>query len=143
MVSVLPKHHRSLTRRKLAEKKIYAIDHGLARAVLPLFGDEKGRMLKQVVMLELLRRGRSTYFYKNGFECDFVVDPGTKAMQAIQVCYNMADEDTKKRELRGLLAACDYFKLRKGLIITHDQADTINVGKVAVELIPVDRWLLE
>ena len=43
-------------------------------------------------LYEYLAAAENSYMYKNGFECDFIVAPGNKGMQAIQVCYDVAAE---------------------------------------------------
>jgi len=48
-------------------------------------------------------------------------------MQAIQVCYQV-NEDNKKREIDGLTEALEKFGLTNGLIITFDQKNKLKIG---------------
>ena len=44
------------------------------------------------------------YYWRNGKrKVDFVVKDGLKPKELIQVCWDIEDPDTKKRELTGLL----------------------------------------
>lgn len=83
-----------------------------------------------------------SFMSDTSFECDFVVKEGTTIKQAIQVCYNLNDEN-KKRELKGLLEACNTPTLKKGLLLTYDQEDTFEKDGVKIEVRPVWKWLLD
>ena len=56
------------------------------------------------------------YYWKNNLneEVDFVIKEGIKIKQLIQVCYNINDYETKKREIKSLLKASKE-DLLKGL----------------------------
>lgn len=64
----------SIKKQKKALKKIYAVDTGLADAVSFRFSEDKGRMLENVVFLELRRRGKEIFYYKTkkNHEIDFL-----------------------------------------------------------------------
>jgi predicted AAA+ superfamily ATPase len=139
---VLRKHTKSLVERELGEKKIYAIDIGLLNALDYKFSDDTGKALEQTVFLELKRRGKEVYFFKEKTECDFIVKHGFEVTEAIQVTATLSDEKTRKRELRGLLECCNSFGLKKGLIITAETAEKLEIGGVTVTVMPLYRWLL-
>lgn len=98
-------------RRRVNPRKSYPIDTGL----LPVF-DRSGKAnlghaLETAIFVELLRRGALISYLRtsNGFEVDFHAryPEGTEAL--IQVCVNLDDPDTMKREIRALQdAAQDY-----------------------------------
>ena len=48
--------------------------------------------------------------------------------------------NTKNREIKGLLSACNHFNLRKGTIVTYDTEDKIIGDDIIIELIPFYRW---
>ena len=73
---------------------------------------------------------------------DFVVKIGTKIIQLIQVCYDIDDPKTKKREIKGLLKAMKHFNLKKGIIVTWDYEDSDKIEKKLIEYIPLWKWLL-
>jgi predicted AAA+ superfamily ATPase len=61
---------------------------------------------------------------------------------AIQVCYNLNDDDTRKREVNALLKINKQFGDLKLMIITKDDFDTISIDNMEIEVVPVWRWLL-
>lgn len=137
----LHRYDKSLVNKELGEKKIYSIDIGLNNAIEFKFSDNIGKSLENAVFLEL-RRNYSELFYfsDSNSECDFIVNEKNKITKAIQVTYDMSDEDTKNREIKGLVNACNNFNLKKGIIITYDSEDEIFKDGVSIELIPFYKW---
>ncbi|AKF24145.1 ATPase [Sulfurovum lithotrophicum] len=140
---VLHKYDKSLVQKELGEKKIYSIDIGLNNATAFKFSDDIGKSLENAVFLELKRNGQDIFYYRDAnHECDFIVNENNCIAQAIQVTYDMSVEDTKNREMKGLLAACKNFNLQKGTIVTYDQEDAILENNIKIELIPFYKWQL-
>ena len=52
----------------------------------------------------------------------------------------MSDEETKKREIKGLLNACKAFSLSKGLIVTYDSEEMFKSDGIEIELVPFFKW---
>ncbi|MEK6882438.1 MAG: DUF4143 domain-containing protein [Nanoarchaeota archaeon] len=106
------------------------------------FSENKGRILENIVFVELKRRGKEIFYFSEKNECDFIIKEDTKAKEAIQVCYNLNDENWK-REIDGILEAMETFNFKTGLILTQEQEDEkiINGKKIIIK--PVFRWLLE
>jgi len=103
-----------------------------------VFGDKnKGRRLENIVFIELLRRKEKVYYFKNNFECDFVIPK----KQAIQVVWQL-NEENKKREIKGLIEAMEYFRIKKGIIFTYNQEEEIKENKYRIQIIPLWKWLL-
>ncbi|PIS39391.1 MAG: hypothetical protein COT33_02220 [Candidatus Nealsonbacteria bacterium CG08_land_8_20_14_0_20_38_20] len=111
-------------------KKVYLND-----VVLSI--DEKGRRLENIVYVEILRRGQKCCFFKNNFECDFVIPKS----QAIQAVWELSEAD-RKREIKGLIEAMDYFHIENGVIITYDQESEIKEGGYKIKVIPAWKWML-
>ena len=61
---------------------------------------------------------------------------------AIQVCYQLDDANTKKRELKGLLQVCKLFELKQGVIISYDSFDDFDVDGINIKVIPAADFLL-
>jgi predicted AAA+ superfamily ATPase len=103
-------------------------------------------MLENIVFIELKRRNEEVFYYKENKECDFIVRSRTKTLAAIQVCLELADPQTKAREIDGLIEAMEQFSLHEGYIITSSETEVIHIennGKpYLVHVIPVWRWLL-
>ena len=124
------------------QKKVYAIDNGLIIANSVSFSKDRGRMLENQVFLHLRRKHKEIFYFKEKNECDFVVKEKEKITKAIQVCYEL-NEDNKEREINGLINALKLFELEQGLILTYNQADTIETGNKKIFLKPVWKWFLD
>lgn len=126
-------------------KKAYCIDTGLRNAVSFKFSEDAGRLMENAVFIELRRRGKEVYYWKDKFgkEVDFLIKEGLRVKELIQVCWDIEDINIKKRELKGLLAACKEFKLKNGLVITEDKEgkETIDGKNIIYE--PLWKWMLE
>jgi uncharacterized protein len=123
-------------------RKVYCVDTGFVNEVGFRFSENKGRILKNIVLIELKRSSKEVFYYSDKNECDFVIREKTKIKQAIQVCYDF-DENNKKREINGLIEAMEKFKLKKGLILTFDQEDEFKINNKKISIKPVWKWLLK
>ena len=132
----------SVVRQSALQKKVYATDTGLLNAVSFRFSEDRGKLLENMVYLHLFRQEREVYFLNDRFECDFVIQNDAKIEQAIQVCASLTDEETRRRELRGLVRAMDRFDLQEGVVITLDEEETIDVNSKTVFVQPAWKWFL-
>lgn len=138
----LPKFSYSHKTQLLSQKKTFAVDNGFT-SVLPLrFTPDKGRLLEQVVYLELKRRHSNVFYYKNQRESDFIVYDYPKEAAVIQVCYDL-NENNLQREVQGLIAGCRELKIKNGMILTWNQEDETDRNGIHVSIIPVWKWLLQ
>ncbi|MFA5962115.1 MAG: ATP-binding protein [Parcubacteria group bacterium] len=137
------KYDFSLKKQYVSNKKMYAIDNGLRNSVAFSFSGDSGKMLENLIFLELKRRGMEVYYYKGKKECDFIVKKGLKISEAIQVTLSLAEPKTADREVSGLLEAMEKFKLTKGIIITESLEGERKSGKKKIEIIPAWKWLLD
>ncbi len=126
-------------------KKMYCIDTGLRNAVSFRFSDDYGRLAENVVFVELKRRGKDIYYWKDksGREVDFLVKEGLRVKEIIQVCWNLDEQETKNREIKSLLEAMREFKLRAGIIITEDKEGEKTIEKRKIKYVPLWKWLLK
>ncbi|MBW2975451.1 ATP-binding protein [Candidatus Woesearchaeota archaeon] len=123
-------------------RKAYCVDTGFINEVGFSFSEDKGRILENIVFLELKRSHEEIYYFSEKGECDFLLRKGIKIHQAIQVCHQL-NEKNKERELSGLLEAMDKFNLKEGLILTYSQEEQITEGKKRIIVKPVWKWILE
>jgi hypothetical protein len=141
----LQKYDYSLKKQDTYTKKIYAIDTGLINKISFNFSENIGRLYENLVFIELKRRNKYIYFWKDksDYEVDFLVTEKNKVTSLIQVTYDLSNLKTKEREIRGLLSGLNEFKLKTGTIITKDleKEETID-GKI-IKYIPLWKWLLE
>ncbi|NCF75435.1 MAG: AAA family ATPase [Xanthomonadaceae bacterium] len=131
-------------------RKVYAVDPGLANAIGFRFSQNLGKLAENLVYLELKRRKaigpRLEFFYwkdEQHREVDFVVKEKLEVSQLIQVCWNLDDIKTKKREIGSLLKAMKEFDLKSGLIITDDKEGEEMIENKKIKYIPLWKWLLE
>ena len=121
-------------------KKVYAIDLGLVNAVSSSFSQNAGRKLENLVFLHLRTQYTEIFYFKDKGECDFVVRRKGTVEKAIQVCYQI-DNENFDREYAGLTTAMNFFGLTEGTIVTLNQTDLfVREGKT-VKLIPASIFL--
>lgn len=81
-------------------EKYYVVDHGLREAVYGHNARDIDQILKNIVCLELLRRGYTVTIGKTGnFEVDFIAEKGNRKCY-VQVTYLLASPETIEREFR-------------------------------------------
>lgn len=141
----VPLFSYSIKDRLQYPRKIYTIDTGLANSVTFRHSHNYGRMLENVVFLELLRREKEIYYWKtrNGYEVDFVIMENLKVKELVQVAWDVSDEKSLKREERALLKAMEEFGLDKGLILTKDYSERKEVKSNEILYKPAWLWMLE
>ena len=137
----------SLARSNTNPKKIYCIDHALARSVSSGVQDTDGRLLENIVFLALRRTGAKIYYYraKSGREVDFVVPAGSGAkskVELIQVCDSISAPATREREIRALSDAMNELKVKTATIVTRAEESTAPTPAGAISIQPAWRWLL-
>jgi len=124
--------------------KVYSTDTGLANVISPRSFDNTGRLIENVVALELKKRSKEIYYWRSDQqeEVDFVIKHGLKVVQLIQVSYNIDNINTKERETKALVKAGDELKCDDLIIITWDyEAQEETKGK-KIKYIPLWKWLL-
>jgi predicted AAA+ superfamily ATPase len=126
----------SLKAQSLAPKKVYIADPGLIRVGSASFTANYGAVLENVVFSTLRLHTRDIfYFSQQKGECDFVVNPHGKSPLCIQVTRELTS-DNEERELRGLVAALNFFGQDEGLILTRDSEDLILTGGKRIRVMP-------
>lgn len=129
--------------------KIYSGDTGLFKAVYPGYPDSLGLRFENLVFLELLRRDKQVFYFRNKRECDFVTKEkdSQNVSAAIQISVCFGNPVVREREILGLTEALDEYGLEEGLILTMDEEETIRVdgkdGKKIIMVKSVWKWMLE
>src|SRR3989344_3808290 len=140
-VFFLRKHDLSYKKKEQSLPKVYFIDNGILR----LNGiDDNGRLLENLIFLELIRREKDIAYYQNSLkeEVDFVVKEGKKVIQLIQVCYTIDNFMTLDREIRILIKASEEFNCKNLIIITMSEEKEQTINGKKVKFIPLLKWLL-
>ncbi|HRY60141.1 MAG TPA: ATP-binding protein [Patescibacteria group bacterium] len=139
----VPKYDYSLKKQIINDRKIYAIDTGLVNAVSFAFSENKGKLLENLVFIELKNRNKEIFYHKDKYECDFVLKEGRKIVEAIQVTDNVSNSETKEREINGLLEALNKYNLNKGTILVFDgREEEKQVNGKKITFLPLWKWLL-
>lgn len=141
LIFTVPKFDYSLRKQLSNPKKIYSIDNGLTLANSISNSEDKGRLLENMGFLGLRRKYKEVFYFKGKRECDFIIKEKNKIISAVQVCYELNDEN-KDRELEGLEEAMDKFSLNSGIILTYNQEDEVTLKGKKVSIIPLWKWLL-
>ncbi len=139
-------YSKSLQKIESSQPKYYCIDNGLRDAVLMPQSDDDGKKLENTIFLQLYRERTpidNIFYYQGKGECDFVLQRGTQIISLIQVTWRMTDEETRRREIAGLIEASEATGCNELYIITSDQHEEITVesGRI-IRVIPAWLWLL-
>ncbi|MDO8460208.1 MAG: ATP-binding protein [Nanoarchaeota archaeon] len=142
----IPIYSKTIKDRSQYPRKAYLGDTGFMYAISGK--KDLGKLYENAVFLELKRRLANNIeinYWKNkqGSEVDFVIREGLKVNEIIQVCYDITEEKTKSRELKGLVSCSKELRVNKGLIITKDFEDERTVEGIKIKFIPLWKWLLE
>lgn len=142
LLFTVSKFDYSLKKRMVNPKKVYSIDNGLSGANSVSFSSERGRMLENAVFLHLRKKHKDIFYFREKNECDFLVKEKNKITSAIQVCYEL-HEDNRQREFGGIIESAGKFDLNGGLILTFDQEDEFKIESMKITVKPVWKWMLE
>ncbi|MCF8227147.1 MAG: ATP-binding protein [Bacteroidales bacterium] len=143
LVFMVNKYDVSLKKQIQNAKKGYLIDLGLLRTLAFHHTEDNGRLLENLVFLELKRKGKEIYYHNRKKECDFVIKEKSKIVEAIQVSWSIEVESTYNREMAGLLDAVNSYGLKEGLILTESMEREFEVEGVRIGIKPVWKWMLE
>lgn len=149
LVQLLTKHSYK-SKERIRNAKVYIIDPGFQNNRENSFASENiGWRLENIVFIELLRRCANSYldvyYYKTNSrskEVDFVVCNQNKAVELIQVAYDIDNNKTFARETSSLINAsatlqCDNLSL----IAFADTRDVVIEGKT-IHIVSAIEWLL-
>ena len=139
-----------LKQQFIAPKKIYTIDTGLIDSIGFKFSEDKGRIIENVVAIELQRRKNfqldmEIYYWKDPQqrEVDFVLKEGNRIKQLIQVSFINSKEDINEREIKSLIKGGEELKCRNLIMIAWDYEGEEKVKGKKIRYIPLWKWLLD
>ena len=144
------KRFSTKSRQRVRAEKVYPVDVALMDGRPDAFaGENVGWRLETIVYIELLRRNRpldrDVYYYKSagGYEADFVVCRNNVVEEIYQVSYDISKEKTRKRELRGLLAASSETRCNNLFLITDFHREEVTIDGKQIKILPAYEWLIE
>ena len=139
----------SLAKREMSDKKAYFIDNGLINAITTLSAGNSGLLFENLVFWELYRRygnlyTTDIYYYKDAsYECDFVLYQEGGSPIPVQACYSLAHPDTRHREMKALIKACEACGAQEGWLITADEEGTETINNINIHVKAAWKWCLE
>ncbi|MCQ2104138.1 MAG: ATP-binding protein [Fibrobacter sp.] len=142
----LDRYNNKLKLMKKAPRKVYVVDNGFVSSRAFSLSENLGKLLENQVFIELLRRGydteKSLFYYhsRNDKETDFVVREGNKVKQLIQVCYEMSNEKTEKREVGSLVECAGELKCDNLTIVTWNDERVIEKNGYVIKVVPVEKF---
>ncbi|RLJ01950.1 MAG: hypothetical protein DRP11_03645 [Candidatus Aenigmatarchaeota archaeon] len=134
----------------IAPKKVYCIDTGMINAVGFRVSENMGRLMENLVCIELLRRrnywygSQDIFYWKDSQhrEVDFVVKEGEGIKELIQVTYADGMDEIDRREIKALLKSSKDLKCKNLLVITWDYEDEQSQEGRKIRFVPLWKWLL-
>lgn len=143
--------HSFKSKERIRNQKSYIVDTGLQgnrdNALAP---ENMGWRLENVVYIELLRRCAhdilDVYYYKpapRAKEIDFVVCDHDRAVELIQVAYEIDSQRAYDRETSSLIKASKALKCEKLTLIAFSQTRDVVIDGKTIHIISALDWLLE
>ncbi len=149
LVQVLNKHSFKSMER-IRNTKSYIVDPGLQNnRENSMAAENIGWRLENVVYIELLRKCANefldVYYYKPGpkdREVDFVVCEKSRALELIQVAYDIDSPKTFKRETSALIAASDALQCKNLTLVAFAETRDVEIEGKVIHVKSALDWLL-
>ena len=145
----LPRFNNKLKLMNKADRKCYVIDNGFILARAFELSSNLGRLLENMVFLELIKKGYDLkkyelFYYKsrNDKETDFVCRKGVSIQGLIQVCFSMDSQKTRNREVDSLIECAEELKCGNMTIVTWDKSEEIHKKGHTIKVCPIREWLV-
>lgn len=125
--------------------KVYTIDTGLRQANAFYSSQDAGKLMENIVFIELKRRNnKDIYYFQNKQEVDFLIVKNGEPVTAINVTYsNLEKQSLYEREISGMLECMRTHGLKKGIILTKSLEKEELLNGREILFIPVYKFLLE
>lgn len=131
----------SIKKQAVTPKKIFCIDNGVINSIGFHFSPNTGKLLENLVFLNLRRKNKEIYYYttKSGFEVDFYI-PEQKLI--IQVAQQIKDNETRQREFRAIEEASKELDVAKVLMLCDQNEKNQSINNITIETKSIADWLL-
>ena len=134
LIYLVPLFSYSMKVQQANPKKVYCIDNGLRNSVSFKFSKDEGKLAENLVLIELKRKEKEVYYWKNKNEVDFIVKDNND-LTAINVSYT---DEINEREIKGLIEFKKENKKARLILLTKD----LEKQESGVSFIPLWKWLL-
>jgi len=150
LIVVLERYSPKLKSQIMAPKKVYCLDTGIANSIGFSISENRGRLIENLVAIELFRKSSywdpsiEIFYWKDHRqnEVDFIIKEGSLVKELIQVCYDISNQDTIKRELESLCLASKQLDCDKLILINMDIEEKMIFKDMEINCIPLWKWLL-
>ena len=150
LIQLLTKHSFK-SKERIRNQKAYIVDTGLEgnreNALAP---ENLGWRLENVVYIELLRRSAhdylDVYYYKpdsRAKEIDFVVCDKNKAVELIQVAYEIDSGRAYDRETSSLVKSSDTLFCNHLTLIAFSTTRDVEIEGKTIHIVSALEWLLQ
>ena len=142
----LSRYNNKLKLMKKAPRKVYVVDNGFVASKAFSLSDNLGRLLENQVFIELVRRGydveRTMFYYRsrNDKEVDFVLRKEAHIERLVQVCYDMSNPKTEKREVDSIVECAGELKCSNLVIVTNNDKRTIEKDGYKIDVVPITEF---
>lgn len=123
-------------------RKVYFIDTGFITALSTKFSKNIGRSFENVVFNKLSQLHETMHYYRddNNNEVDFVILEDSKTAALYQVSADIADEETRNREVKSLLKAGKTLRCSKLYLVALHRGTPVELPK-EIEVITPEKLL--
>ncbi len=136
----ISKYSESVVKSEGSVKKVYVIDQGIGAALDFKLSEDEGRLFETTIALELLKQRKEINYYQDRSECDFTVIDKRQVVEAMQVTLSVSDNETRRREIKGLTECCKRFNLSEGSIVTIDNDEVIEADGIKISIVPAWKY---
>jgi len=137
----IPKFSYSIKEQIYNPDKVYIADIGMYNEISFRFSENKGKKLENIVFLEFLKKDYQIYYGYDAFgDIDFIICKNNRIIELAQCCYEIERAETRERELKSLIKAMAFYKMKEGSIYTFDFESEEQVDGMLIKYIPA--WKL-
>ncbi len=134
------------SRERIRNEKNYMIDTAFISTAKEGFSEQNfGWRLENIVCIELFRRRNQTlndiYYFKNGYEIDFVLVSDNKVVELIQVSVDISARKTFNREVNALIRASEELRCHNLTLITLNEDGIYSTDNQKINIVSILKWL--
>ena len=150
LIQLLTKHSFK-SKQRIHNEKSYIVDIGIQNnRENSMAAENMGWRLENIVFIELMRRCApqflDIYYYKptsRAKEVDFVICNQNKAIELIQVAFDISSPKAYQRETSSLIKASRELNCDKLTLISFNDTKEVNIDGKKINICSALDWLLE